>query len=101
MSFDLSSPDDEVHVELDLVPFGMERSRLGIAALRISVIGDDDGVLVEGFEAAPVGNGFALRKARIAPHGRNQSIWTLVANAAYALSLLDAMPDESLSDDAR
>ena len=86
MSFDLSDPCDEVRVGVDLAPFGLERRAGGIAALRISAIGDDGGFLVEGFEAGPAGNGSTIRKARIAPHGRNQSIWTLIANAAYALS---------------
>jgi len=86
MSFDLPDLCDEVHVGVDLVPFGMERRREGIAALRVSAIGDDGGILIEGFEAGPAGNGSTIRKARIAPHGRNQSIWTLIANAAYALS---------------
>jgi hypothetical protein len=93
MSFD-PKPGDEIHVGVDLVPFGLERRREGIAALRISAIEDDGGFNVEGFEAGPAGNGSAMRKARIAPHGRNQSIWTLVANAAYALSLLGVTPDE-------
>jgi hypothetical protein len=86
MSFDLSDPCDEVRVGVDLVPFGLERRAGGIAALRISAIGDDGGFLVEGFEAGPAGNGSAMRQARIAPHGRNQSVWMLIANAAYALS---------------
>jgi hypothetical protein len=86
MSFDLPDLCDEVHVGVDLVPFGMERRREGIAALRVSAIGDDGGILIEGFEAGPAGNGSTIRKARIAPHARNQSIWTLIANAAYALS---------------
>jgi hypothetical protein len=85
MSFDPKA-GDEIHVGVDLVPFGLEHRREGIAALRVSAIEDDGGFLVEGFEAGPAGNGSAMRKARIAPHGRNQSIWTLIANAAYALS---------------
>jgi hypothetical protein len=87
MSFDLSDPRDEVHVGVDLVPFGLERRREGIASLRIRAIEEDAGFLVEGFESGPAGNGSAMRKARIGPHGRNQSIWVLIANAAYALSL--------------
>ena len=85
MSFDLSKLSGEICVGVDLVPFGLERRREGIAALRISAI-DDCGFLVEGFEAGPAGNGSAMRKARIGPHGRNQSIWVLIANAAYALA---------------
>jgi hypothetical protein len=83
MSFDLC---DEIHVGVDLVPFGLERRRGGIAALRVIAIEDDGGLLVEGSEAGPAGTGSAMRKARIAPHGRNQSIWTLIANVAYALN---------------
>jgi hypothetical protein len=86
MRFDLTNTSDEVQVGVDLVPFGLEHRREGIAALRIRAIDDERGLLVEGFEAGPAGNGSAMRKARIALHGRNQSIWTLIANAAYALS---------------
>jgi hypothetical protein len=86
MSFDLSDLCGSVHVGIDLVPFGLERRREGIAALRISAIEDDGGFLVEGFESGPAGGGSSIRKARIGPHGRNQSIWLLIANAAYALA---------------
>jgi hypothetical protein len=86
MSFDLSDPCDEVHVGVDLVPFGPERRRVGIAALRVIAIEDDGGFQVKGFEAGRAGAGSAMRKARIAPHGSNQSIWTLIANVAYALN---------------
>jgi hypothetical protein len=57
-----------------------------ISRLRVSAIEDDGGILIEGFEPGPARNGSTMRKARIAPHGRNPSIWTLIANAAYALS---------------
>jgi hypothetical protein len=87
MSFDLSDSKDAIFVTVELVPFGIQQRREDIAALRISLVEEDGGgFLVEGFEAGPAGNGCAMRKARIGPHGRNQSIWVLIANAAYALS---------------
>jgi hypothetical protein len=86
MNFDPSERGDEIWVGVDLVPFGVEHRREGVATLAIRAIKEERGFLVEGFEAGPAGNGSAMREARIGPHGRNQSIWVLIANAAYALA---------------
>ena len=86
MSFDLSDLSGDLFIGVDLVPYGLERRREGIAALRISAIEKDGGFLVEGFESGPAGGGSAMRTTRIGPHGRDQSIWLLIANAAYALA---------------
>ncbi len=86
MNFDPSEVSDEIWVGVDLVPFGVERRRSGVATLAIRATKDGRGFLVEGFEAGPAGNGSAMREARIGPHCRSQSLWVLIANAAYALS---------------
>jgi hypothetical protein len=86
MNFDPSEVGDEIWVRVDLVPFGLESRREGIAMLAIRAIKDERGFLVEGFEAGPAGNGSAMREARIGPHCRSQPMWVLIANAAYALS---------------
>jgi hypothetical protein len=86
MNFDPSELGDEIWVGVDLVPFGLERRREAVATLAIRTNKDGRGFLVEGFETEPAGNGSAMREARIGPHCRSQSMWVLIANAAYALS---------------
>jgi hypothetical protein len=87
MSFDLSKLSGDLFVVVDLVPYGLERRRENIALLRIAAIEEANGggFTVEGFDAgSPLGS--TLRKTRIGPHGRGQSLWLLIANAAYALA---------------
>ena len=89
MSFDLSALDgDAVMITVDNLPFGNEPRPENIAALRISAIPETagGGFVVAGFEMKSALGHRAWRRARISPHGRNQDLWTLVANAAYALS---------------
>ena len=86
MSFDLSKLSGEISFVVDLVPFGLERRRENIAVLRISPIAEPSGgFMVEGFDTgSPLGS--TLRTTRIGPHGNGQSLWLLIANAAYALA---------------
>jgi hypothetical protein len=88
MSFSVIAPDNDIELSVDLVPLSLIRRRKNIAFLRIRAIAESrgGGFMVEGFVSeSPLGS--AVRRMRIGPHGRNQSIWVLVANAAYALSL--------------
>jgi hypothetical protein len=92
MSYNVPALEDGIQVSVDLVPWGLMRRRENIAFLRITAIPESrgGGFMVEGFDtASPMGS--VLRTARIAPHGRNQAIWTWIADAAYALS--HAKPD--------
>ena len=87
MNFNVIAPDSDIELSVDLVPWGLMRRRENIAFLRIRAIAESrgGGFMVEGFDAgSPMGS--ALRSTRIAPHGRNQTIWVLVADAAYALA---------------
>jgi hypothetical protein len=88
MNFDLSALNGAIFITLDIVPAGIERRRENIAALRISAIPETagGGFLVAGFEAESAAGGYRWRRTRIGPHGRNQPIWLLIANAAYALN---------------
>lgn len=87
MSVDLSIPRGDIFVIVDIVPASSERRPENIASLRISTVDDSSGggFLVEGFDAGSA-TGSAIRTARIGPHGRNQPVWLLIANAAYALN---------------
>jgi hypothetical protein len=86
VNFDLLN--GAIFVTIDIVPAGIERRRENIAALRISAIPESSGggFLVAGFETQSTAGGYGWRSARIGPHGRNQSPWLLIANAAYALN---------------
>jgi hypothetical protein len=77
-----------VFVTIDLVAAGIEHRRENIAALRISAIPESSGggFLVAGLETQGTAGGYGRSSARIGPHGRNQPIWLLVANAAYTLN---------------
>jgi hypothetical protein len=88
MSFDLSGLDiDAVLITVDSLPVGTEPRRENIAALRISAIPETagGGLVVAGFEVTSALGHRAWRRARISPHGRNQDLWTLIANAAHGL----------------
>jgi hypothetical protein len=88
MSFDLSALDgDAVIITIDNLPFGSEPRPETIAALRLSAIPETagGGFVIAGFETHRVLEGYAWRRGRIGRHGRNQDLWTLIANAAYAL----------------
>jgi hypothetical protein len=88
MDFDPSQLSGAIFVTIDIVPGGIECRRENIAALRISAIPETagGGFLVAGFETESATGGYGWRRTRIGPHGRNQSIWLLIANAAYALN---------------
>jgi hypothetical protein len=88
MNFDPSQLNGAVFVTVDIIPAGIERRRENIAALRISAIPEPSGggFLVAGFETESAAGGYGWRRTRIGPHGRNQALWVLIANAAYALS---------------
>jgi hypothetical protein len=88
MDSDLSALNGAIFVTIDIVPGGIDRRRENIAALRISAIPETagGGFLVAGFETEGTAGGYRWRRTRIGPHGRNQSIWLLIANAAYALN---------------
>jgi hypothetical protein len=87
MNFEPTISGDEIIVVVDLVPHGIERRRENIAVLCISAIEESrgGGFQVEGFDAGGA-LGTTIRTTRIGPHGRNQGLWVLIANAAYALS---------------
>jgi hypothetical protein len=88
MNFDPSQLNGAIFVTVDIVPAGIERRRENIAALRISAIPEPSGggFLVAGFETESAVGGYGWRSTRIGPHGRNQALWVLIANAAYALN---------------
>jgi hypothetical protein len=88
MNFNFSELSSAIVVTVDLVLAGNERNTESIAALRISAIPElsGGGFRVVGIEAASSGGASAVRTTRIAAHGRNQGLWLLIANAAYALS---------------
>jgi hypothetical protein len=95
MSFDLSGlGSDAVIITVESLPFGTEPRRENIAALRISAIPETagGGFLVAGFEAKSALGQYVWKRARIGPHGRNQDLWTLIANAAYALNQAKSGP---------
>jgi hypothetical protein len=94
MTFDLSALDGAIFVAVDLVPNGIGPRRENIAALRISAIPETTGAgfLVAGFEAKSALGHYVWKRARIGPHGRNQDLWTLIANAAYALNQAKSGP---------
>jgi hypothetical protein len=88
MSFDLSALDgDAVIITIDNLPFGSELRRETIAALRITAIPETagGGFVIAGFETKSASRHYTWTRARIGHHGRNQDLWTLIANAAYAL----------------
>ena len=100
MSFDLSALDgDAVIITIDNLPFGSELRRETIAALRITAIPETagGGFVIAGFETHRVVEGYAWRRTRIGRHGRNQDLWTLIANAAYALNHAKAGPRDDAS----
>jgi hypothetical protein len=87
MNFNFSELSGVIFVTVDIVQAGNERDRENIAALRISAIPEPTGgFLVEGFAAASPAGGYRRISARIAAQDRRQSIWTLIANGAYALT---------------
>jgi hypothetical protein len=95
MSFDLSALDgDAVIITIDDLPFGNEPRAQNIAALRITPLPETagGGFLVTGFEAKSALGQYVWRRGRIGRHGRNQDLWTLIANAAYALNHAQSGP---------
>jgi hypothetical protein len=100
MSFDLSAlGGDAVMITIDNLPFGSEPRPENIAALRISAIPETagGGFVIAGFEANSALGHFTWTRARIGRHGRNQDLWTLIANAAYALNHAKAGPRDDAS----
>jgi hypothetical protein len=88
MNFNFSELSSAIFVTIDVVLAGNERDCESIAALRISPIPEASGggFRVVGIEAASANGASAVRTTRIGAHGRNQGLWLLIANAAYALS---------------
>jgi hypothetical protein len=85
MNLDPSHLNGAIVISVQFVPAGTEPRCKNVAILRISAISESSGGFrVVGFEGAA--GRYGWRRTRIGPHGRNQSLWLLIANAAYALN---------------